>query len=685
MEKQDGTRRDVLKSIGAAGAAGLSMTGTASALSEADAVYQVGDVRTDTGATRTVRIEPRGRVDYSFAVTGVVAPADGPAAAVADGEVSARTAGESHSFEFSGEFTAFTLDGDADVFVDGDRFDVAGFPHNSLEIVPDGRVSYDVSASGAVVVDKGRADQPNARTAAGDTTDRHVLSYTGELTYVDIDGDATIRRNGSQVGVDELLPSTMGNEFTAATRVSGAYTIETSQGVETADGQTVEMGEPARFSGQTAGRYGGRVEAVEHPSGARVEFDYLHNEVTYRASETATEFALRTERGVIVDGDAYDEARVSVSAGETATVTPFGSATKIVIDDLTVQFKPDAHPEAEQSGRLQAAARLERTAEYDRMAGVAAGRVRHDAAGLAARQLRHDDKGDTTAVEYRLANPDRGDRGVMTIRETDTGVETANIRYEYLEDGRAVSVDGVSLDDDGGLTRDGAEVSDSYTPPTNDGTVDTLETDPHAEVFANSFEPKTRAEVDLGEYEDQFTDEQLSDQGFLGFFYDVKSWVESLSIDDVYDTILWFWNVIKSRASSVGMTAAGLALESPFLLVDLAMELEDSVDISDKGMMIYNLNVSGAFYLLDLADAGFFDALLGNNWGCAGCIVVALVVKEGIVYGATAGCLYFLNVAALACNYFLPIILDFVFVYTPFNDIRNTMCGGGLINEIDYC
>lgn len=684
MEDQNGTRRDVLKSIGAAGAAGLSMTGTASALSEADAVYQAGDVRADTAPGRTVRIEARGQVDYSFAVTGVVAATDGPTSAVGDGEVSTRTTGGSHTFEFSGEFTAFTLDGDADVFVDGDRFDVAAFPHNTLEIVSDGRASYDVSASGAVVVDEGRADQPNARTAVGEAVDRHVLSYAGELTYVDIDGDATIRRNGSQVDADELLPSTLGNEFTAAVRSSGAYTVETSQGVETADGQTAAVGDPVELTGQTTGRYGGRVEAVEHPSGARVEFDYLRNEVTYEAPNTATDFAVRTERGLIVDGDAYDEARVSVSAGETATVTPFGRVTAISIDDLTVQFKPDAYPETEQSARLQAAAALERTPEYDRIAGVAAGRVRHDAAGLATRQLRHAEKGDTTTVEYRLANPGRGDRGVVTIRRTDAGVDEANVRYEFLDDGRAVSVEGVSLDDDGNLVRDGVEVSESYTPPTDTGATG-LESDPHAEVFANSFEPKTRTEADLGGYEDQFTEEQLSDQGFLGFFNDVKDWVASLGVDDVYGTVLWFWNVIKSRASSVAMTAAGLALESPFLLVDLVIALDDATDISDKARMIYDLNLTGAFYLVDLASAGFFDAVLGNNWGCAGCIAVALLVKEGIVVSASAACVYFLNVAALACNYFLPIILDFVFVYTPFNDVRNTMCGGGLISEIDYC
>ena len=660
------------------------MTGTASALSDADAVYQTGDVRTDTSPGRTVRIEARGAVDYSFAVTGVVSAADGPAAAVDGGEVSAQTTGGSHTFEFSGEFTAFRLDGDADVFVDGDSFDVAAFPQNTLEIVPDGRVSYDVSASGAVTVDEGRADQPNARTAVAETSGRQVLSYAGELTYVDIDGDATILRNGSRVDADDLLPSALSNEFTAAARSSGTYTIEMSQGVETADGQTVGVGEPAQLSGQTAGRYGGRIEAVEHPNGARVEFDHLRNEVTYRASDTATDFAVRTERGLIVDGDAYDEARLSVSAGETATVTPFGTATRVAIDDLTVQFKPDAHPEAERSARLQAAAELERTPEYDRMAGIAAGRVRHDAAGIATRQLRHAEKGDTTTVEYRLADLERGDRGVVTIRRADAGIDEANVRYEYLQDGRAVSVDGVSLNDDGGLTRDGVEVPDSYTPPTDTG-VTGLETDPHAEVFANSFEPKTRAEADLGEYEDQFTEEQLSDQGLLGFFNDVKDWVASLGIDDVYDTVLWFWNVIKSRASSVAMTTAGLALESPFLLVDLVIQLDDTTNLSEKADLIYNLNLTGAFYLVDLASAGFFDAALGNNWGCAGCIGVALLIKEGIVVSASAACVYFLNVAALACNYFLPILLDFVFVYTPFNDVRNTMCGGGLINEIDYC
>jgi hypothetical protein len=169
-------------------------------MSEADDVRRFGDVRTETRYERTVQIEASGVARYRVGVTGLLTAEDGPQSALADGVAREVIADETRTLRFTGEFTEFSIRGDATVRVDGEPFDVEAFPHNTLEIDPNGTVTYDVSASGAVSLDEGAADQPNARTATARTSSTHVLSYAGELTHIEVDGDATIRRNGSRVG-----------------------------------------------------------------------------------------------------------------------------------------------------------------------------------------------------------------------------------------------------------------------------------------------------------------------------------------------------------------------------------------------------------------------------------------------------------------------------------------------------
>lgn len=679
-----GSRRDVLKSIGAAGVLGLGASGAASALREADDVRQVGDVRTDVTPDRTVRVEASGRAEYTLAVTGLLSATNAPSTAVGGGTASAALTDGVHEFAFSGEFTELSVNGDAQVFVDGEPFDVETFPHNTLEIVPDGRASYDVSASGAVVVEQGTADQPNARTATGEAARRTVLSYAGELTYVDVDGDATLRRNGSTVGVDDVLPSTLPHEFTAVARSSGAYVIDVSQAVETADGTVV--GEPTELTGRTTARYAGSVSAVEHPSGARIELNSGRNEVVFRAPDDGgAQFAVETERGLVVAHEAYDVVEFSLSAGETATATPFGDLTRVAIDDLEMQFETGAHSAATESAKLQTAAELERTDAYRRLADVAAGRVRHDAAGIAVQELVSADRSvATTSVEYRLAEPRRGDRGILSIERTNRGVENAAARYEHLEDGAAVAVDAVILPTDGDpstdrLRREHTELPQRYRQM---GEGQASEREAYgAELFASSMAPKPLSETDLGEYEQQLTEEQLSDEGFLGFLDDIKGLLQDIGAP-VVDAAEFVWGIVKDDLGSIAITGLNLLIEAPFLLVDFLIALKDT-GIRWKHKLVYKLAVGPAIGLADLAFAGFFDEL-GDDWECAGCIFVGVLVREGVIAGVSAGC-SFLGFAAVACYAALPIILDFVSSVTPFGDVKDELCDGALIDEINYC
>lgn len=690
----EASRRDVLESIGAVGVAGLAGTGTASALQDTEDINRFDSTLDDEASRRTVRIETTDSVEYTFSVTGLLSATNTPSAAVNGGTASARLSGGAHEFSFTGEFTEFSLDGDADVYVDGEPFDVAAFPRQTVEIVPDGSVTYDLSASGSVVVENGTAEQPNARRAIGQTSRTHVLSYAGELTYFDLEGDATVRKNGSEVNSDAVLPSTHPHELTVATDTADACQLTVSQGIDTPSHTKVAPGEAVTLDSGATARFTGEIRSVEHPSGGQVVSKRAENTITLRAPTAGTAtFSIETTDGIVADHEAYDRLDLTLSDGSEETVVPFGDVQRIKINDIVVEVDVDAFPEAERSAKRQLAARVERTPAYSRLSGLTSGRIRHDVAGIAAERAVGSAGANTTeSVEFDLAQPQSGDKAVISIRQSGSEVEHAAVRREEIEDGRTTSVTSAILPIGAaheGVRRETAEISGEY-PSTTEQTADSPSTTRthDAELFADSLSPSSLENADLGKYEDQLTESQLRDQGFIGFLNDIRDLLEYIGAP-VVSAAQQIYDIVKGRLDQLAVTGLDLLVESPFILVDFAKEFADNAggSISWKGKLLYRTALAPALGLADLAFAGFFDEL-GDDWGCAGCIFVMVVIRELAITGISVACGLitgaFFPPAAPLCGTALPILLDIAATFTPLGDIRNEACDG-FVDWIDYC
>ncbi len=687
MAKQnpDSSRRDVLKSIGAVGAAGATGTATMSTLAEADDVQRFGDTRADTELDRTVEIQAVGRARYSLAVTGLLTAEDAPEAAVSNGTASETVVGDSRTFQFTGEFTELSVDGNARVMVDGEPFDVGQFPQQTLEIVPRGEVRYDVSASGAVEVDRGTAEQPNARTATARTRETHVLSYAGELTHFELDGNARVRRNGTRVEADDVLPSTLPHEFTATCESRAPYTIETTRAVETQGSDRVGTDTAPAFHGRTVARYAGHVTAVEHPNGARVEIDDVQNEVVTSApQDRGTRVAVETTKGLVVDGEAFDTATLSPSAGEESVAVPFGEVVRITIDDLTVELAQDAYPAAEESTALQAAATVERTDAFQRLAGIAAGRVRHDAAGIAGEEVVADGTVTVRSVELQLANLERGDGGVVSVRQTSRGVEHAGVRYREFADER-MTVEAVSLPI--GRGTDTLQRERETMPVTRSADESATDDVEHtAALFAGTANPNQQVRPsDLGDLEQQLTQEDVTTQGFLSFLNDVKNILEDIGAD-VYDTALFLWDVFEGQLDKVAITAQNIVISSPYLIAGLAENLPDA-NIGRSAKLVWRFNIAGSVGLVSLASAGLPEAMNTGFW-CAGCVFLAIFLRDFVLSeGASYVCFYFAPAlpAAVVCTVAMEVLIQFGSQYFGYHDVQNQLCDGDVVAEIDPC
>lgn len=668
----ESSRRDVLQTIGAVGAAGLAGTGTTSALADADGVRRFGDVQSDATLNRTVEIEANGRVEYTVGVTGLLRGDASRGSVVSGGVASEKLDSGTRTLEFTGEFTEFSLSGDARVLVDGEPFDVSAFPQNTLEIVPEGTVSYDVSASGALEAEGAAPTQPTARRVSGRTASRQVLSYAGELTYVEIDGEATLRRNGTPVGTDEVLPSTHPHGFTAAGPATDSYTVETTQGARTTDGVSVGTDEVGSFTGETSGRFDGSLTAVEHPSGARVEIDETANEVV-ATGPTSGETTVRvtTANGLVVDSEAFDTAELTVAAGEQRVAVPFGDLQRIEIEDLTLELSHDAYPAAERSASLQAAARVERTDAFRRLTNRAAGRVRHDAAGIQGEEVISGRTTTVRSVEFALANSRKGDSGLVSVRQTPQGVEHASIRYKTVnEQAQRVKVTAVSLPVARGADKLRRETQ-TMQQRDSGGQATTDDTEYTAELFANTATTKTEGDV--------------STQGFLSFLDDVRSLLEDIGAD-VYDAAQFLWGIVKDNLDKVAVTAQNLVISSPYMIADIAENLPDT-NLSVKAKLAWRIKIGYAVQLYNLASAGVPEAL-NTGYFCAGCVILAIVLRD-VILSETASyvCFYFAPAlpAAVVCVVAMEVIIQFGSQYFGYSDVQNELCDGDVVAEIDPC
>lgn len=437
------SRRNVLRSLGVAGAATASASGLPS-----DALGVFGGARAATGGdARSVVIEASGDVSYEFSVTGLLSAADAPSGAVAFGSADATLDGGRHEFTFTGEFTSFDVTGDATVTVDGRTFDYETFPHETLEIVADGKVSYDVSASGALEVTTGTANQPDARRAEGTISGgSHVLSYAGELTYLDLSGDATLVHNGTEVDADTPLPLTGLGEATVEARgQSYALTFGHDAAVKGDRSGATGAGESGRGviesetpGGRTKVDYLGEFVSLEAPDVGTVRAppgaDRLELEAT---GDDAATFTVQTS-GKFETGQR--ERELTLDAGETELVAVTGRPTEVAVTTATgnrgVEVSLDYGASEEQVDRsvaLQLAAEMERNDAARTLAEAAEehGRVRRDAGGITAVSPPEGaEYTDRVTVAHDLTDLQRGDTAQLVTTE---GSSTSNgyVSYEW--------------------------------------------------------------------------------------------------------------------------------------------------------------------------------------------------------------------------------------------------------------
>ncbi|WP_254547452.1 right-handed parallel beta-helix repeat-containing protein [Halomarina pelagica] len=159
------------------------------------------------------------RADYEFSVSGSIEAND------ADGTIDeeesltkttatgAVAADGSDSYRFTGGITDFALDGDADVLLDGETVAPEELlPTDVIEVVgsDDATVaSYSFTVDGAIAPDPdGTVDSEDnisggsAEGAVSGGVDRY--RFSGTVTSLDIEGDATVRVNGTEVTPDQF-------------------------------------------------------------------------------------------------------------------------------------------------------------------------------------------------------------------------------------------------------------------------------------------------------------------------------------------------------------------------------------------------------------------------------------------------------------------------------------------------
>jgi peptidoglycan/xylan/chitin deacetylase (PgdA/CDA1 family) len=273
------TRRSWLRTAGTASAAGL--------------VFPALFSRGEAAFPRTLTIGGTGSyASYSLTVSGGLEARSGltDEDEISGSSASGAVGGGRDSYRFSGEIVAFDFDGEADLFVDGERTDPATLFSRSLTVVGSGSYSsYNFTVSDSLVAAGGLTgeDETSGSSASGAVASgRDRYAFAGEVIDLDIDGDATVLVDGDPA--DLRLPNTL------AIKGGGSYTsysFTVSGDVEAGGGLTTED----EISGSSAsGAVGGGRD-------------------NYRFSGEITAFDLDGDGTVFLNGERVDPA----SLGDT--------------------------------------------------------------------------------------------------------------------------------------------------------------------------------------------------------------------------------------------------------------------------------------------------------------------------------------------------------------------------------
>ncbi len=610
------SRRNVLKAAGAIGGTALGGAGIVAGDSGFDVDQELET--TDNGDSRTVTVRARSETSYEFSVTGVLTPTDAPATAVGMGTASATLSRGAHKFSFSGEFTAFELDGDAEVVVDGESFDVAAFPRNRLEIVPSSGTEIDVSASGRVESDSRRLDSPNARTVTGTVADRTVLEYAGELTYLDVGEDTRLVKNGRAVSVEEALPNALPGEATvdgagSQVELSVSGPVRTDGAALRADGESVS----GRPSGRETFAYDGAVDAVTHENGATVTIrPDMSKFVCEAPADRAVTVVPEGTDGIVKNGELETRPTVTVAAGETEYVKYFGEPTGVKIEDTTVTFDDTADEGAVKSALLQKAAELERRAGYAVLADDADGRVRHDAHGVEITRMtpNGDDQPKQFAM-FELADAP-ATRGYLAVGINLATGELLDARVSYETKTDVNTLEKVQVDkiDTTARSIDASAIStESHTFDAEDEAVQ--RSDVQKDIFG--WDPL-----------DFLTDLFDGAKEFVSDIPGVTASILSNAVDNLLDTS-------GIDETDYAIMSGKFVAQNAFAAAKMFEEFASkSKNLAWKGATVSGIGIVG------LMGSGAFSNLLSGNYGCGACIAfIKGFLEVGVCeYGVGAFC-----------------------------------------------
>jgi hypothetical protein len=284
--------------------------------------------------------------NYEFTVSGDVEKSTANGASInRNDEISGSTVtGEvidgSDSYAFSDELIDIQVDGDATVYRNGEQIqllsNVLTIEGSGSEATYEFTVSGDVEKSTANGASINRNDEISGSTVTGEVIDKaDSYTFSGELTDIQVDGDATVYRNGEQL---QLLSNILtiegsGSEANYEFTVSGDVEKSTANGASinrndeisgsTVTGEVIDGSDSYGFSGEIT-RFDLYGDANVYLNNKKADPDSLGNEEestdlrlgynartrSHKRGNTYEDFAdlngWQAERGRLVSNDDWD-------------------------------------------------------------------------------------------------------------------------------------------------------------------------------------------------------------------------------------------------------------------------------------------------------------------------------------------------------------------------------------------
>ena len=300
------------------------------------------------------------RTDYRFRTAGDVAPIEtnDHDTVYSDG-AEGLVGGGTDRYAFAGELALLALDGDARVFLDGQRIDPDKYPNRFLEIRGTGsRADYRFSVSGSLEPvevndhETVRADSAEG-LVGGSGTDRYAFS--GELLSLTLDGDAAVYIDGREIDPSYYSKKSLiiaGSETRTDYRFSVSGSIDP---VEVNDHDTIQQSSAEGLVGGGTDQYefSGELNELVLEGSAHATINQSTGTITIAGTGQATSYQFSVSENVeAVDVNNHDtvsgDGAEGFVGGGTDRYAFSGELLSFTLDGTTVTVKE----KGERSGEL---------------------------------------------------------------------------------------------------------------------------------------------------------------------------------------------------------------------------------------------------------------------------------------------------------------------------------------------